>query len=97
MPLYEFYCTSCGPFESWRPLNEASTPMICPRCRAEVRRVYTAPGLVKTPPALAQALYRSEKSAYEPEVVKRELPAPQEEKPLQTIHRSHSRPWQIGP
>jgi len=96
MPRYEFRCENCGLFECWRPLAEAGVAMICPKCQAAARRVYTAPGLVKTPPALAQALHRAEKSAYEPEVIKREYPVSGEEKPSQVVYRSHGRPWQIG-
>lgn len=96
MPLYEFRCENCGPFECRRPFDEAGVPMICPKCQAVARRVYTTPGLVKTPPALAQALYRAEKSAYEPEVIKREYPVSKEEKPSQVVYQSHGRPWQIG-
>jgi len=96
MPRYEFCCENCGPFECWRPFNEASAPMICPKCQAVARRVYTTPGLVKTPPALAQKMYRAEKSAIEPEVIKREYPVSEEEKPSQVVYQSHGRPWQIG-
>jgi len=96
MPRYEFRCENCGPFECWRPLDEVSVPMVCPKCQAVARRVYTAPGLVKTPPALAQGLYRAEKSAFEPEVIKREYPVSEEEKPSQVVYQSHGRPWQIG-
>ena len=93
MPQYAFRCDHCGPFECWRPLAEAGATMTCPRCQAIARRVYTAPGLIKTPPAIAQALYRSEKSAYEPDVLRRERPEPKEEKPAQVLYQSHGRPW----
>lgn len=96
MPQYEFYCEKCGPFECWRPFNEASVPLICPTCQAIARRIYTSPGLVKTPPALAQAMYRSEKSAHEPAVMRRTYPVSAEEKQSQVVYQSHSRPWQIG-
>ncbi|MBV9229240.1 MAG: zinc ribbon domain-containing protein [Chloroflexi bacterium] len=96
MPRYEFCCENCGLFEHWRSFDEASVPMICPQCQAVARRVYTTPGLVKTPAALAHAMYRAEKSAYEPEVVRQEHPVPQEEKPSQVMYQSHGRPWQIG-
>jgi putative FmdB family regulatory protein len=97
MPRYEFYCEQCGPFEYWRPLNEAGMPMICPQCHAVARRVYTAPGLVKTPPALVKAMYRAEKSTYEPEVVSRSRSVRrEEERPSQVVYQSHGRPWQIG-
>ena len=96
MPQYEFHCEHCGSFECWRPLEEASRPMICPQCQTVARRVYTAPGLVRTPPALAQARYSEEKSMHEPEVITREKPAPKEEKPSRVAYPSHGRPWQIG-
>jgi putative FmdB family regulatory protein len=95
MPLYAFHCEHCGSFECWRALDDASTPMVCPQCQIVARRVYTTPGLVKTPSALGKALYRAEKSAYEPEVIRREAPIQTEERPSQVIHRSHGRPWQI--
>lgn len=96
MPQYAFRCERCGPFECWRPFHEADKPMVCPTCQAVARRVYTAPGLVKTPPTLARAMYRAEKSAYEPEVVRQERPAATEEKPSQVVYSSHGRPWQLG-
>ncbi|MBO0781400.1 MAG: hypothetical protein J2P37_21485 [Ktedonobacteraceae bacterium] len=91
MPQYEFHCAHCGPFVCWRPLAEAHMPVTCPQCQAIAKRVYTAPGLIKTPPALAHALYRAEKSAHEPDVVSRT-----QETPSPTIYQSHGRPWQLG-
>jgi putative FmdB family regulatory protein len=96
MPRYEFRCENCGPFECWRPLGEAGIPMICPKCQAVARRVYTAPGLVRTPPALAKARYRAEKSAHEPEIVSRPRTVREEEKPSRVVYRPHGRPWQVG-
>ncbi|HLG61499.1 MAG TPA: FmdB family zinc ribbon protein [Ktedonosporobacter sp.] len=93
MPRYEFRCDHCGPFECWRSLDQVSTPMVCPTCQVTARRVYTAPGLVKTPTAIARALYRSEKSAHEPDVLRRERPEPKEEQPAQVFYQSHGRPW----
>ncbi len=41
MPLYEFQCTNCGyVFETRRPF-EGSSPVDCPRCHSESRRVFT--------------------------------------------------------
>ncbi len=42
MPLYEYRCPQCGPFDVRRTLEEASTPLSCPTCTAPARRVYTA-------------------------------------------------------
>jgi hypothetical protein len=61
-----------------------------------VKRLYSAPGLFKTPPALAKALARSEKSAYEPEVVRREPPKREEEPRPVTYRQTRGRPWQVG-
>lgn len=44
MPLYEYRCPQCGPFDVRRTLEEASTPLSCPACTAPARRVYTPPG-----------------------------------------------------
>ncbi len=96
MPRYEFFCETCGPFEQWRPFDEANNPMRCPVCQAAARRVYSLPGLVKTPPALARALYREEKSAHEPEVVRRELPSREEPRGATVRRQARGRPWQIG-
>lgn len=95
MPRYEFRCEQCGPFECWRALADAATSMHCPVCQGEVRRIYTPPGLVRTPPAIARAHYRAEKSAYEPEVIHKE-PAPRRESFAPPIVRqSHGRPWML--
>jgi putative FmdB family regulatory protein len=69
MPLYGFHCDRCGPFEEWRPLSEASSPSRCPTCGGPGRRLYSAPGLVRTPAAVRQARNLEERSAHEPEVV----------------------------
>ncbi|WP_201361305.1 FmdB family zinc ribbon protein [Dictyobacter formicarum] len=95
MPRYEFRCEQCGSFEYWRSLADAAAPMYCPVCQREVRRIYTAPGLVRTPPALAQAYYRAEKSTCEPEVIRREPEKPREQPAPPVFHQSHGRPWML--
>jgi putative FmdB family regulatory protein len=70
MPLYPFVCEACGPFEEWRPLSEAGNLAWCPSCRHKGRRVYTAPGVVRTPPAIRAARGLEEKSTHEPEIVR---------------------------
>jgi putative FmdB family regulatory protein len=69
MPLYAFACETCGPFEEWRPHSESSSPSRCPVCQAAARRLYTPPGLVRTPAPVRRARHLEEKSAHEPEVV----------------------------
>jgi putative FmdB family regulatory protein len=69
MPTYAFTCAGCGPFEAWRPVDEAAAVLQCPSCGREATRRFTAPGVARTPTALRGALDREDRSAHEPEVV----------------------------
>ena len=69
MPQYDFTCESCGPFAVRRPMAEAADPAACPDCARSGRRLYTPPGLTRTPAGVASALGIEEKSAHEPYVV----------------------------
>jgi putative FmdB family regulatory protein len=71
MPVYAFSCEHCGPFEVWRPLREATEPAHCPACEEPGRRIYTPPGLVRTPAPVRRVRDLEEKSAHEPELVGR--------------------------
>ncbi len=71
MPIYEFLCRECGPFEQRRSFVEAGDPMRCPSCGGEARRVYSVPTTKSMSAALSSAMNRVEKSTHEPEVVRR--------------------------
>ena len=71
MPVYEFLCGECGPFEQRRSFAEAGDPMRCPSCGEETRRVYSMPATKNVPTAFSNAMHRAEKSADEPEVARR--------------------------
>ncbi len=43
MPIYDFLCARCGPFEQRRDPASAGDPVPCPVCEAPARRVYGAP------------------------------------------------------
>lgn len=96
MPVYEFHCHTCGSFEQWRPFEAAADPMTCPVCNAVARRVYSLPGLYKTPAALAAVRARAEKSAYAPEVAVRERLPNEESRASQTIVKRSGHPWLVG-
>lgn len=96
MPQYEFHCERCGSFECYRTLVEATAPMKCPKCQSAARRIYTAPGLVRTPPAIAVARYRAEKSAYEPDIIHTDPAKSQKRATAPIVHQSHGRPWMLG-
>lgn len=71
MPIYDFLCEDCGPFEEKRSFGETATPAACPVCGGDARRVYSMPNTRTMPAALSNAIHHSEKSAYEPEVARR--------------------------
>ena len=71
MPIYEFLCDDCGPFEERRAFAEASDPTTCPSCGEAARRVYSTPATKNVPVVLSNVMHQAEKSAYEPEVVRR--------------------------
>lgn len=91
MPVYDFLCKECGPFEQRRTFEEAGYPMPCPECGGEARRVYSMPA-TRMSTALYNAIGRSEKSASEPEVVRRPVGGGGKE----PHHHSHGRPWSLG-
>ena len=72
MPLYDFVCEGCGPFEQWRPVSDPGAR--CPSCSGVARRVYSAPGVRRMGAPLRTALQREERSAGAPEVVTRPGP-----------------------
>jgi putative FmdB family regulatory protein len=91
VPVYEFVCEDCGPFEQRRSFAEAGDPMACPSCGGEAKRVYSMPNTRRMPTALSGAMDRAEKSAQEPEVVRRPTGG------AGKGHRhSHGRPWTLG-
>ncbi len=70
MPIYDFLCESCGPFEERRPLEERADSAACPACDGDARRLYSMPNVRTMPAALSNATHRAEKSAHEPEVAR---------------------------
>jgi putative FmdB family regulatory protein len=71
VPIYEFLCRNCGSFEQWRSFAEVSSPMTCPSCNGEARRIYSMPATKNLSAAFSNAMNRVEKSAHEPEIVRR--------------------------
>ena len=44
MPLYEFRCRSCGPFDLRRDMRDVADAAVCPGCERPARRVYAVSG-----------------------------------------------------
>ena len=92
MPIYEFFCEDCGPFEERRSFEGAGEAAACPGCGADARRVYTMPNTKRVPAGLSTAMDRAEKSAHEPEVARR----PAGRSGTGHRHGHGGRPWTIG-
>ena len=46
MPTYQYACADCGhEFEAFQTFSEASLT-VCPECKGEVRKIYSAVGVV---------------------------------------------------
>lgn len=93
MPVYDFICGDCGPFERRRSFAEADDPVVCPSCQGKAKRVYSMPYTKRMPTALSGVMDRAEKSAHEPEVVQRPVGG---SAPGHGHRHSHGRPWALG-
>ncbi|GAC1401271.1 MAG: hypothetical protein NVSMB59_23090 [Vulcanimicrobiaceae bacterium] len=70
MPLYEFRCAACGPFDVRCSIG-ALEGAACPQCAVPATRVFTSPLLDRMALPLRHALNREERSAHVPDVVRR--------------------------
>ncbi len=92
MPIYEYRCDGCGPFEERRLFGEAGEATACPECGARAQRLYTMPNTKRVPAGLSKAMDRAEKSAHEPETVRRRVGGDG----VKHRHGGHGRPWTLG-
>jgi putative FmdB family regulatory protein len=44
VPLYEFRCSTCGPFDLRRTMQEATQAAHCPSCTQPAQRLYSVSG-----------------------------------------------------
>lgn len=67
MPVYDYACPECGPFEALARMSEFAEPCNCPACEAQAPRVMlTAPSLAIMPSAKRNAHATNERSADSP-------------------------------
>lgn len=64
MPLYEFRCPQCGPFDRWLGFDETKDDLTCPTCTRPAPRVFTAPGVRTTGGPLA-SVSRGDRARYD--------------------------------
>ena len=111
MPLYNYECTDCGPFEEWQSMSQSAEPNTCTNCGEQSKRAMSTPGLALMSANTRTAHFRNEKSADRPEVVKKPKNVKAQEghgksKGGGHTHHGHShshshghgpsRPWMIG-
>ena len=105
MPLYEYECDHCGPFNGWAAIAQATDPAACPSCDTEAPRAVSAPQLSRMQRNTKIAHERNEKSADAPQVAKRAGPSHQHHHGGGACAHSHAkpghghgpkRPWMIG-
>jgi putative FmdB family regulatory protein len=68
MPVYEYECPACGDFTQFRPMSDSRLPAECPQCRADAKRIFSAPFLALMNPVRRQASVRNEQSMHAPRV-----------------------------
>lgn len=69
MPLYEFRCRSCGPFDAVHTMADVPQDAPCPRCGGRARRAVAAPALGRGAGAAMRLLDATARTAAEPGVV----------------------------
>jgi putative FmdB family regulatory protein len=50
MPVYEFRCPGCGPFDLRRDLQDDTNAAFCPSCTQPAQRVYSVRGTLPNGP-----------------------------------------------
>ncbi|WP_309568827.1 zinc ribbon domain-containing protein [Rhodococcus pyridinivorans] len=88
MPMYEFRCADCGPFDVSVPMSEVSASAPCPRCEQQSRRSLTPPRLGRGDSAAMRLHDATARTASEPDVVSGSLPG---------VSRRPSRPVTTDP
>jgi putative FmdB family regulatory protein len=110
MPLYDYGCSTCGPFREWRSMSEWEARVLCPSCSLPAPRLAAAPMLTVLSSNNRVAHERNERSAHEPRVERREdLPgdsrhqghqhgvSPLIRQQFGDVQRSPpDRPWMVG-
>ena len=66
MPLYDYDCLACGPFEAARAMIDFAGPAPCPACGEAAPRALSVPGLRVLDPARRLAHSTNEASAHAP-------------------------------
>src|SRR5690606_7042410 len=74
MPIYAYFCQTCGPFERLRSMSESQTPQECPECESLSARMATAVNLNIMEGTRRKVHQLNEKNAHEPRIGSRGHP-----------------------
>lgn len=67
MPIYDYHCSSCGPFDALRPMVERDSPAACPACaQASARAWVLGSRLSEMAPERLFAMETNERASHEP-------------------------------
>jgi putative FmdB family regulatory protein len=66
MPVYDFQCTTCGPFAVLRSIAARDLPTRCPDCGASASRLVSAPALALMTGTQRHAHATNERAAHAP-------------------------------
>lgn len=70
MPTYEYQCTTCGSFESLRPIAQRDTAACCPACGKQAARIIlSAPALQTLSGQSRLAHATNERASHAPKTV----------------------------
>ncbi|MGK7913566.1 MAG: FmdB family zinc ribbon protein [Synechococcus sp.] len=88
MPLYEYQCQECGPFDAFRSLADRDKPLECQSCSGPTSRIFSPPTM------LSIGLSGIRRPSEEPRVVKRSSDR-EPPKPQNTV-KTGGRPWMFN-
>lgn len=71
MPVYDYRCPTCGPFQNPGSLARSAAPAHCPSCQTSSPRVIQAPFLNTMKSIRRIAHEHNERSAHEPRIMSR--------------------------
>ncbi len=94
MPVYEFLCADCGPFEQRREMEKTGEPMECPVCGRIATRIYSSVQFSSLSRTQRELGLRSERGS-EPRVVSGPIP-PGIDPSRARGHVHRRRPWMLG-
>ncbi len=66
MPMYEYQCEQCGPFDQMNLMSSASEPAHCPSCGHSSRRNIAAPYLASSSQGAIKVARMNERAQHEP-------------------------------